>query len=363
MHAGELSGVRDHEHRGVVGCVHAGRQPVGEHLIAHRSPPVAAYRCARGSAWSVPVTASRYASRALLAAPLSLSGTATSTVTSKSPVRPLFGWMPLPLTRKVRPEVVPGGIRTVTDSPDIVGTETVAPSAASGNVTGSFRVMLLSRRPKTECGCTCTRTYRSPAGPPFSPGWPRPAKRMRCPSSTPAGTRMDNLRSDSAWPEPPQVAHGSSMSTPRPRQLRHGSANANAPCDVDTCPAPLHTLQVRGDVPGLAPLPWHVGHTPGDESRTGTVTPCTASAKSIDTSDSTSAPRRGPIRRPPKTPPNRSPRPLPPPPPPNKSLRSNGTPPPAAPGRKPPPPGRKPLPKSVRASSYSRLRFSSERTS
>src|SRR3954453_13013697 len=98
MHAGELSGDRDHEHRGVVGCVHAGRQPVGEHLTVDRSPPVAAYRCARGAGGSLPATASRYASRALLTAPLSLSGTATSTVTSKSPARPLFGWMPLPLT-------------------------------------------------------------------------------------------------------------------------------------------------------------------------------------------------------------------------------------------------------------------------
>src|SRR6201995_4942895 len=71
--------------------------------------------------------------------------------------------MPLPRTRKVRPFGVPAGILTVTGAPLWAGTLMSAPSAASGTVTGTVTVRLPPDRPKTGCGVTCTRTYRSPA--------------------------------------------------------------------------------------------------------------------------------------------------------------------------------------------------------
>ena len=64
---------------------------------------------------------------------------------------------PLPRTRSTLPLGVPGGIRTVTGASS-VGTFTSAPSAASGNVTGSRNVRSLPLRPNSGCSRTCTTT-------------------------------------------------------------------------------------------------------------------------------------------------------------------------------------------------------------
>src|SRR3954451_5422205 len=95
-------------------------------------------------------------------------------------------------------------------------------------------------------------------------------------------------------PLPPQVGQGSSITWPVPRQLRHGSENANAPWLRLVTPAPWHTGQVCGDVPGFAPVPAQVGQVPGLCMRSGTVTPSTASSKESVASVSTSWPRAGP---------------------------------------------------------------------
>ena len=84
-------------------------------------------------------------------------GTATSTVTSRSPV-PLSVTAPLPFTLKVRPLRVPAGMRIVTGSPDRVGTLTSAPRAASGKVIGTGSVRLRPLRPNSECCPTWTTT-------------------------------------------------------------------------------------------------------------------------------------------------------------------------------------------------------------
>src|SRR5690606_41679217 len=78
---------------------------------------------------------------------------------------------------------------------------------------------------------------------------------------------------------------------PRLGQTRRGGEDASAPWLVLIRPAPPHVGHMRGWVPGAAPVPAHVPHFAGADSRSGTVAPRTASAKSMRISVSTSAPR------------------------------------------------------------------------
>src|SRR6266581_1185039 len=165
-----------------------------------------------------------------------------------------------------------------------------------------------------------------------------------------------------ARPLPEQVGHGSSTMSPRPRHVLQGSENAKLPRFLLAWPDPSHVGQTLGTVPDFAPVPWHTGHGPSPVSRSGTVTPVTASLNESVASVSTSAPRRGRccVPRPPNMPPSRSPSRPPVPDDPNRSPRSKPKPPPPA------PPGvptlKRSAPNRVRASSYSLRRFSSDST-
>src|SRR5215469_2707127 len=314
---------------------------------------------------SEPAVASLNSSSADFAFAFRSVGTWTSTVTSRSPVVPSLRRTPFPRTRNVRPLGVPAGMRRLTGMPWCVGTLISAPSAASLKVSGTVSVRLWPLRPNTLCGSTCTRTYRSPAGPPRSPDAPLPAILMRCPSATPAGILAWMVRVLIARPLPEHVGQGSSTTRPRPRQVLHGSENAKLPRLRLPCPVPSHVGQTFGTVPAFAPVPMQTLHGPSPVSRSDTVAPSMASPNDSDVSVSTSAPRRGlaccvvPPRL--KTPLNRSPNrpPALPVVPPNKSPRSK----PPYP-LVPPDPGMRgpPLPNSERASSYSLRRFSSDST-
>src|ERR1019366_1467364 len=221
---------------------------------------------------------------------------------------------PFPRTRNFRPFGVPAGMRTLTGIPRWAGTLTSAPSAASGKVTGTVTVRLCPDLPNTGCGATCTFTYKSPAGPPRSPGAPLPLSLMRCPFATPAGIRAWMVLVLMAPPPPQQVGDGSSTTRPRPRQVRQGSENAKLPRFLLACPVPSQVGQTLGTVPALAPVPMHVLQGPSPASRSDTVTPSMASLKLSDVSVSMSAPRRGrcwvvvrPLPPPPNIPPSRSP--------------------------------------------------------
>ena len=48
-------------------------------------------------------------------------------------------------------------------------------------------------RLNTSEGLTLNTTYKSPLGPPFTPGEPSPAKRICCSLSTPSGIVTSNL--------------------------------------------------------------------------------------------------------------------------------------------------------------------------
>src|SRR5215469_15381268 len=268
---------------------------------------------------------------------------------------------PLPRTLNVRPFGVPGGIRKLTGWPRRTGTLMSAPSAASVKVTGTVTVRLWALLPNTGWPDTCTRTYRSPLGPPRSPGAPLPLSLIRCPSATPAGMRAWMVRALRARPLPPHVAHGSSTTSPRPRHVVHGSENAKLPRSRLDCPVPWQVGHTFGTVPALAPVPWQTLHGPSSVRRRLTVAPSIASLNDSDTSVSTSAPRRGlawVVVRPPRpnTPPSMSPRP-PGPPEPKRSPRSKPNWPPAPPGTLAPR-----VPNSDLASSYSERRFASDRT-
>ena len=62
-------------------------------------------------------------------------------------------------------------------------------------------------------------------------------------------------RDRTVLPEPWQAGHGSSILLPVPWQSGHGSEKPKCPWLRVTKALPLHVGQVRGLVPGLAPLP------------------------------------------------------------------------------------------------------------
>src|SRR5699024_6785081 len=121
----------------------------------------------------------------------------------------------------------------------------------SGTVTGMVMVTLSPLRPNTACSFTWTTTYRSPFGPPFSPGAPLPLMRTFCPSFTPPGMRVWIVRVLLPRPLPLHVGHGSSTTSPRPRHSLHGSDNEKPPKLVLSCPVPVHLGHIRGEVPAL----------------------------------------------------------------------------------------------------------------
>src|SRR5215472_6905714 len=293
--------------------------------------PAFAWRSS-SSRGSSPAVTLRNASSASRASPSTFFGIWTSTVTSRSPTVESDLLTPLPRTRNVRPFGVPGGIRTLTGMPRCDGTLISAPSAASGNVTGTVTVRFEPDRPNTGCGVTCTRTYRSPGGPPRSPGAPLPLSLIRWPSATPAGMRAWIVLVLIARPLPEHTGQGSSTTRPRPRQVLQGSENAKFPRFLLPWPVPSQVGHTRGTVPALAPVPMQALHGPSPARCSDTVAPSIASLKFSDVSVSTSAPRLGRCCAerppPPNTPPRKSPsRPPAPPPPdvpvPNRSPRSN----------------------------------------
>ena len=60
------------------------------------------------------------------------------------------------------------------------------------------------------------------------------------------------------------------------------------PTDDTTNPAPSHSGQMCGLVPGFPPVPWQSGQAASDVSRSDTVTPSIASVKPIVAEVSTS---------------------------------------------------------------------------
>ena len=118
-----------------------------------------------------------------------------------------------------------------------------------------------------------------------------PASRIRLPSFTPAGMLTRIRLTERCAPLPWQVGHGSSITVPEPWQLEHGWDIEKMPWLWDSSPRPLQTGHTRGEVPGFAPDPLHVGHGAEVGTASGTCAPLTAWSKVSETSVSRSRPR------------------------------------------------------------------------
>src|SRR4051794_19510754 len=182
---------------------------------------------------------------------------------------------PSPRRRWTVPLFVPGATRSFL-RPLSVGTSTSAPRIASGIVSGTSTSRLSPLREKIGEGSTWVTTYRSPGGPPLRPASPLPASRTREPSRTPAGMFTLYFLTVFWAPLPAHVAHGSSMTAPEPLQREQGCVIENRPWPCDSIPRPWHFGHTFGLVPGLAPVPRHVGHGCDVATLNGTCAPCIA---------------------------------------------------------------------------------------
>src|SRR4029434_9831795 len=81
-------------------------------------------------------------------------------------------------------------------------------------------------------------------------------------------------------PVPRHSGHFSSTMLPAPWHSRQGSEKLNDPWLREIRPERWHCAQGGGEVPGLAPLPWQVSHSPAERRVSGSVVPRTAWANS-----------------------------------------------------------------------------------
>jgi hypothetical protein len=112
--------------------------------------------------------------------------------------------------------------------------------------------------PTTDGGHRVTM-YRSPGGPPFTPGSPLPWSRMREPVSTPPGILTAMRSVPNVAPRPPQVRHASRPILPFPRQRGHASEVRRRPRPARR-PFPPQSGQASSGLPGLAPDPRQASH-------------------------------------------------------------------------------------------------------
>ena len=137
------------------------------------------------------------------------------------------------------------------------------------------------------------------------PGSPLPASRTRLPSRTPGGIVTRYRLTVCVAPDPRQVGQGSSMTVPLPPQCEQGWEIENRPWLSASTPRPWHPGQISAVVPGLAPVPWQVGHGADVGTASGTCAPSIDCSKVMPTSVSRSRPGWPRWRAPPRPPPGR----------------------------------------------------------
>ncbi len=92
------------------------------------------------------------------------------------------------------------------------------------------------------------------------PASPSPARRMRVPSSTPAGMLTCSVLSLRTRPAPPQVQQGSLITRPMPWQVGQVRSMVKKPCWARTLPAPWQVEQATGWAPPAPPVPLQLSH-------------------------------------------------------------------------------------------------------
>src|SRR5215210_2993354 len=251
VHPDQLRGDPDHEHRPLA--------KIHDPTFLKSSPLTSS---SLSSARVSSISRSRF---------LSFLGTTSRVRTMRSPRSPLRAralGAPAPRTLNCLPSWVPAGNRNLTAPPPSRGTSIPAPSAASTKLTGTSTTKSSPRRLKTGCSATRVTTKRSPAAPPLLPALPLPGTRIFIPSFAPAGILTVTCRALRNLPLPEHVRHGFSTIVPSPPHLTQGSENAKNPWSRLLTPRPPPSGQVRGAVPGAAPVP----RQSPQASSTGTLT-------------------------------------------------------------------------------------------
>ena len=97
-------------------------------------------------------------------------------------------------------------------------------------------------------------------------------------------------------PDPAQVSHGLSITSPRPPHRGHGWLIEKKPWLSESMPRPPQRGQTIGEVPGFAPLPRQVAQVACFGTVTATSAPSIACSNDSCTSVSRSRPRAGACR-------------------------------------------------------------------
>ena len=231
---------------------------------------------------------------------VSLVGTSTTSCARRSPrPRPRTIGTPRPRRVKTLPDCVPAGTRS-SSSPSRVGRTSVVPSAAwtidtvtvVDQVVAGPRVALVRLHPQMDVEVarfTATRTDRAPPGEAEGGAVVDAGRHVHLVG---AGPRL-------AGHAPAHASHGVTMSCPKPPQRGQAEVVTIWPSRLwrtrRTWPAPAHSAQVTGWVPGEVPWPSQVSHRMAVLTVTGRVVPKTAASKEMLASTSRSCPRGGPV--------------------------------------------------------------------
>ena len=140
--------------------------------------------------------------------------------------------------------------------------------------------------------------YKSPLGPPFSPGSPSPLNTTVWLLSIPAGILTFILACFLTVPFPLQLSQGSFIISPVPWHAVQVLLVCICPSIVFwtclTVPVPLHVGHFVTDVPGLAPEPWQILQVSGLVIDISFSTPKKASSNVMSIFKLRSAPFLGP---------------------------------------------------------------------
>ena len=183
----------------------------------------------------------------------------------------------------------------MTTAPSGVWTSTWPPRAASVMVMGIWQCRSSPSRRYKGCASTWTTRMKSPGSPPRWPAFPAPARRMRLPSFTPAGSSTSSQSLCMTRPSPAQRAQAWALSEPDPLHSPQRRLKIMRPRWERTWPVPAHSGQETGPmarVPAPPQASQRSSRTTWRRRRVGWKD----SSKVMRTDSSRSSPRWAPSR-------------------------------------------------------------------